>query len=792
MNRTRRPGRALGLSLVALLAALVADGRDPVTTTCPTTSREALWLAPLFVPEAHAEAPPASRPGAQNASELDGEWSGSAVMTGASSPYKPVEAAIAPYLNVTHTMDGDATATAGGMTMAFRGKDGSLWTCPFTVSGSAVSCTTTVNGYRMTMTGTLTRDAKALRIVGSWTATQPMITLRGTFTSTKPLDDIEIELLHPAGKSPKVFTQGWLFGARCIRAKGTKDEKDLSAEVVWGGTATFAPPKGTPVRPTFAYAGANELTLTCDGKKKTFPVTTIRTTGFARLGDFAKAPADAHMCPACPHPVSGPIFLGSPTVTVDGLPAARQGDYGMHAACCGPNVYRITGGNRSGVLIDGVPAAEIGTATTHCGGGGVIVGGSAGGKEPDAPPSGGGLFGAPGPTPVRRVPQASSAPPPPPQGPPGPPPPTLPITDVSGGVAQTFRTSATETKVLRSTPPGKTTPAAAISVLPASVVERLSDGQLRIDEGGAIVTTLAPQKQVVVTKEGTIELGSQARIVRLSDGVDVALLSGAATVRPARGDAIVLAAGTSVRFSARGALGPPTPLTPQGSAAAVRALIDPKSATNELRATGETGPSRTVWALAGVAGLGVVALGVGLGVGLSRRRRTRPTEGTVPSPTPSQPAYPQIPPRPLSPSQPAYPQAPPRPPSPSQPGYPQGAYRPPSPSQPAYPQAPYRPPSPSQPAYPQAPYRPPSPSQPAYPQAPPRPPSPSQPAYPQAQHRPPAPSQPAYPQAQHRPPAPSQPAYPQAPGGHHDGRALDATQPLPAPHGARPPSRPDH
>jgi uncharacterized Zn-binding protein involved in type VI secretion len=756
MNRTRRSGRALGFALVALLAALVADGRGPTTTTCTTTDREALWLAPLFVPEAHAEALPPSRAGAKTTSELDGEWSGSAVMTGASSPYKPVEAAIAPYLNVTHTMDGDATATAGGMTMAFRGKDGSLWTCPFTVSGSAVSCVTTVNGYRMTMTGTLTRDARSLRISGTWTATQPMITIRGTFTQTKPLDDIEIELLHPAGKSPKVFTKGWIFGARCVRAKGTKEEKDLSAEVVWGGTASFAPPKGTPVRPTFNYAGANELTITCDGKKKTIAVETVRTTGFARLGDLAQAPADAHGCLACPHTVGGPLMIGSPTVTVDGLPAARQGDYGVHKACCGPNMYRITGGNRAGVLIDGVPAAEIGTKTAHCGGSGTIIAGSTGGNEPDAPPSGGGLFGAPGPTPVRRVPQASSAPPPPPPGPPGPPPPTLPIIDVSGGVPQTFRTSATETKVLRSTPPGKTTPASAISVLPGSVVERLADGQLRIDEGGAIVTTLPPAKQVIVTKEGTIELGSQARIVRLSDGVDVALLSGAATIRPARGEAIVLAAGTSVRFSARGALGPPTPLTPQGSASAVRPFVDPKSATNELRAPAEAGPSRTVWALAGVAGLGVIALGVGLGVGLSRRKRA-PTPGAIPQPSPSQPAYPQA------------------------------QHRPPSPSQPAYPQAQHRPPSPSQPAYPQAQHRPPSPSQPAYPQAQHRPPSPSQPAYPQAQYRPPSPSQPAYPQAQHRPPSPSQPAYPQG-HGHHDGHAPAA---VPTPPGPRPPSRPD-
>ena len=40
--------------------------------------------------------------------------------------------------------------------------------------------------------------------------------------------------------------------------------------------------------------------------------------GQARLGDKSQVPADAHGCPACPHPAVGPAIAGSPDVMVNG------------------------------------------------------------------------------------------------------------------------------------------------------------------------------------------------------------------------------------------------------------------------------------------------------------------------------------------------------------------------------------------------------------------------------------------------------------------------------------------
>ena len=59
--------------------------------------------------------------------------------------------------------------------------------------------------------------------------------------------------------------------------------------------------------------------------------------GAARLGDKAQVQADAHGCPACPHPGTGPIVVASTNVFVNSKGAARKKDLGIHAACCGPN-----------------------------------------------------------------------------------------------------------------------------------------------------------------------------------------------------------------------------------------------------------------------------------------------------------------------------------------------------------------------------------------------------------------------------------------------------------------------
>lgn len=94
-----------------------------------------------------------------------------------------------------------------------------------------------------------------------------------------------------------------------------------------------------------------------------------------RLGDKAHAPADSHGCPACAHPVSGPAVSGSTDVLINGKPALRVGDSGVHSACCGPNTWTAVGGAGT-VLINGRMAHRLGDATQHCGGAGHLVEGS--------------------------------------------------------------------------------------------------------------------------------------------------------------------------------------------------------------------------------------------------------------------------------------------------------------------------------------------------------------------------------------------------------------------------------
>lgn len=95
----------------------------------------------------------------------------------------------------------------------------------------------------------------------------------------------------------------------------------------------------------------------------------------SRLSDKAKCDADAHGCPACPHTVIGPAISGSPTVMVNHLPALRVSDMGVHAACCGPNMWFTIEGSPT-VRIDGLPAVRKGDMTQHCGGVGPMIDGS--------------------------------------------------------------------------------------------------------------------------------------------------------------------------------------------------------------------------------------------------------------------------------------------------------------------------------------------------------------------------------------------------------------------------------
>jgi len=185
-------------------------------------------------------------------------------------------------------------------------------------------------------------------------------------------EEVSIRLTFPIGFSPRIFTEGWTLGA-----SATMGEKDISDSVRWGGDGSFSPDTGRVTHPSFERPGPHQIVLTVlteNGEvTKTFTVNTVDPVGrYARVSSRARCPADAHGCPACPHETIGPIISGSPTVMIRGLPAARVGDSGIHAACCGPNTFIIETGDSS-VLIDGQPAARIGDRTKHCGGAGTIT-----------------------------------------------------------------------------------------------------------------------------------------------------------------------------------------------------------------------------------------------------------------------------------------------------------------------------------------------------------------------------------------------------------------------------------
>jgi uncharacterized Zn-binding protein involved in type VI secretion len=94
-----------------------------------------------------------------------------------------------------------------------------------------------------------------------------------------------------------------------------------------------------------------------------------------RLGDKSHAPADAHGCVACPHPVIGPAIQGSPDVLVNNQPALRVGDKGIHAPCCGANMWTAVKGSAT-VFINNMPAHRMGDDDQHCGGMGKLIEGS--------------------------------------------------------------------------------------------------------------------------------------------------------------------------------------------------------------------------------------------------------------------------------------------------------------------------------------------------------------------------------------------------------------------------------
>jgi len=95
----------------------------------------------------------------------------------------------------------------------------------------------------------------------------------------------------------------------------------------------------------------------------------------ARLGDLSEIQADAHGCVACPHHCIGPAISGSPDVMVNFRPAIRVTDPGVHAACCGPNMWKALTGS-SVVMINGLKAHRKDDQDQHCGGIGKMIQGS--------------------------------------------------------------------------------------------------------------------------------------------------------------------------------------------------------------------------------------------------------------------------------------------------------------------------------------------------------------------------------------------------------------------------------
>jgi len=97
----------------------------------------------------------------------------------------------------------------------------------------------------------------------------------------------------------------------------------------------------------------------------------------ARMTDISLNPADVHGCNGCPHGVQGPALSGSSNTIVAGqaLLRARGADNGVHAGCCGPNIW-VTMQGSTKVYCNDLPVVRVGDATTHCGGVGSIITGA--------------------------------------------------------------------------------------------------------------------------------------------------------------------------------------------------------------------------------------------------------------------------------------------------------------------------------------------------------------------------------------------------------------------------------
>ena len=86
----------------------------------------------------------------------------------------------------------------------------------------------------------------------------------------------------------------------------------------------------------------------------------------ARISDMHVCPMATPATPPVPH-VGGPVIMGSPTVLIGFMPAARVTDT---CTCVGPPDV-IAMGSMS-VMVNFMPAARMGDSTVH--GGSVVMG----------------------------------------------------------------------------------------------------------------------------------------------------------------------------------------------------------------------------------------------------------------------------------------------------------------------------------------------------------------------------------------------------------------------------------
>lgn len=94
-----------------------------------------------------------------------------------------------------------------------------------------------------------------------------------------------------------------------------------------------------------------------------------------RAGDGSGIVGGEHDRARGPRAVGGVTTCGSPDVHVNGRPALRAGDRGIHAGCPGSGTFLAEGGAPA-VFFDGRCAHRRGDAIRHCGGTGAQLDGS--------------------------------------------------------------------------------------------------------------------------------------------------------------------------------------------------------------------------------------------------------------------------------------------------------------------------------------------------------------------------------------------------------------------------------